>query len=41
MKHNRASPWKESLARLGWAVAEGLIGAGVGLLVVTLYLRGR
>lgn len=39
-KH-RASPWKQRLAWLGWAVAEGVIGAGVGLLITVLWLRGR
>lgn len=32
---------KERRERLGWAVAEGFIGAGVGLLVATLWLRSR
>jgi hypothetical protein len=34
-------PWKARAARIGWALAEAAIGAGVGLLVAILWLRGR
>lgn len=32
---------KERRARIGWAFAEGAIGAGVGLLLAMAYLRCR
>lgn len=32
---------RDNAGRIGWAVFEGGIGAGVGLLAITLYLRGR
>lgn len=32
---------KGRFKRVGWAVAEGLIGVGIGLMAITLYLRGQ
>lgn len=32
---------RRNRARIGWALAEGAIGAGVGLLVAVLWLRYR
>jgi hypothetical protein len=32
---------KGRASKLAWAVLEGAIGAGVGLLLVTLYLAAR
>ncbi|HEY1157104.1 MAG TPA: hypothetical protein VGE95_12535 [Arthrobacter sp.] len=32
---------RENAGRIGWAVAEGVIGGGIGLLAVTLYLKAR
>lgn len=40
-RHKDLGPWKARLARIGWAAAEGAIGAAVGLLVAILWLRGR
>ncbi|MFF9268584.1 hypothetical protein [Streptomyces rochei] len=32
---------KRRLRRLAWVALEGLVGAGVGLMAVTLYLAAR
>jgi hypothetical protein len=32
---------QNNAGRIGWAFAEGAIGAGMGVLAVTLYLRSR
>jgi hypothetical protein len=37
--HKQPGRLRGGLSRIGWAAAEGLVGAAIGLLIATLWLR--